>query len=324
MAADENTATVKIVERATVPERPVSPRPVRISALAVLLGLMGGIGLALITDQLEDHITGPHDLEAGMGIKVLALVPHVKSHDRREIATATINERFSEIAEVFAGLRTMLMSTHYKEHSQVVLVASSVPEEGKTITSCNLAAAFAKNGCSVLLIDFDLRKPRIAGIFPMPAGTPGLMALLSEPAADVDFASLVYPSGCAHLSVIASRPTDKASPAEVVGGERVTQLLAWARQRFDHVILDAPPLGLVSDALVLAGHADCTLVMARPETSRKRATFHTIHRLRETGVSLVAAVINDVDFSKGTYYSPNYHYYGHYKSYAAEGKETPS
>ena len=173
MAADENTATVKIVERAVVPERPFGPHSVRIISLAVVLGVVVGLGLGLLTDHLEDHITGAHDVEAGMGIKVLAMVPHVKSRDRREIALATINQRFSEVAETFAGLRTMLSSSQYKDHSKVVLIASSVPEEGKTITSCNLAAALAKNGRRTLLIDFDLRRPRIAGIFFNAAGDAG-------------------------------------------------------------------------------------------------------------------------------------------------------
>jgi capsular exopolysaccharide synthesis family protein len=312
MAADENTATVKIVERPSLPEKPIKPKPMRIMALAILLGLAGGLGLALVTDTLENHITGPQDLEAGMGIKVLAMVPHVARGLRRDIATASLHQRFSEITESFAGLRVMLDSTQYKDLSKVVLVASSVPEEGKTITSCNLAIASAKNGQRVLLIDFDLRRPRLVGIFPMPPGGQGLLDYLSSPDTNDSPAVLAYATECPNLTVIASRPVKGASPAELVGSRKVTDLLTWARTNFDRVILDAPPLGLVSDALVLSGLSDCVLVMARPEISRKRATFHTIHRFREAGVRLISAVINDVDFSKST------SYYGHYQAYPPE------
>ena len=102
----------------------------------------------------------------------------------------------------------------------------------------------------------------------------------------------------------------------------MAQLLVWAREQFDQVVIDAPPLGLVSDALVLAGLADCTLVMARPETSRKRTTFHTIYRFREAGVRHIAAVINDVDFSKGaSYYGLDGRYYSHYQAYPPDSEE---
>lgn len=316
MAADENTATVKIVERSSVPERPIRPNPARVIALTFLVGLIGGIGLALVTDTLEDHITGPQDLEA-IGTKVLAMVPHATRGTRRDIATASLNQRFSEITEAFAGLRSMLDSSQYKDHSKVILVASSVPEEGKTITSCNLAIACAKNGQRVLLIDFDLRRPRLVGIFPMPPGNRGLLDYLASPGTSP--AELAYVTGCPNLTAIASRPVKEASPAELVGSKSVAELLSWARERFDRIILDAPPLGLVSDALALGGLADCVLVMARPETSRKRATFHTIHRFREAGVPLISAVINDVDFSRDSvYYNAYYHNYSHYRAYPPE------
>jgi len=319
MAADENTATVKIVERPSIPEAPIKPKPFRIIAMAILLGLMGGVVLSLIVDTMEDHVTGPHDIESDAGIKVLAMVPHVKAGQRRDIATASLNQRFSQITEAFAGLRSMLDSTQYKNHSKVILVASSIPAEGKTITSCNLAIACAKNGQRVLLIDFDLRRPRLVGIFSMPPEGRGLLDYLSDTSTDTSPAKLAYATDCSNLAVIASRPVKGASPAELVGSKKVTELLTWARENYDRVIIDAPPLGLVSDALVLGGLSDCVLVMARPETSRKRATFHTIHRFREAGVRMISAVINDIDFSKGSPYNTySYHYYGHYQPYPAE------
>lgn len=317
MAADENTATIKIAERPTVPEKPIKPKPLLIIALAVFLGLIGGVTLALITDTLEDHVTGPADIENGIGVKVLALVPHVNIGSRRDIATISLNERFSQITEAFAGLRSMLDSAQYKERSKVILIASSVPAEGKTITSCNLAITCAKNGQRVLLIDCDLRRPRVAGIFHMPPDGHGLLDYLSSAEASAARPDqLVYSTECPNLSVIASRPVKGASPAELVGSRKVVEVLSWARQNFDRVIIDAPPLGLVSDAVVLGGLSDCVLVMARPETSRRRATAHTVHRFRESGVTMLAAVLNDIDFTKGSSYnSYSYHYYGHYQSY---------
>ena len=286
--------------------------------LALAVGLICGIGLALVTDTFEDHVAGPVDIELGLGVKVLAMVPHVSGGSRRDIATASMNQRFSQVTEAFAGLRSMLDSAYYKDRSKVVLVASSMPEEGKTITSSNLAIACAKNGQKVLLIDFDLRRPRLVGLFPMPGNWHGLLDFLASSGEGKDFAELVYHADCPNLSIIASRPVQGASPAEVIGTQKVVDLLSWARSTFDRVVLDAPPLGLVSDAVALAGLADCVLVMARPETSRKRALAHTVQRFREAGVQVIAAVMNDMDFSKGAYYSPYNQYYSHYKAYAPE------
>ena len=317
MAADENTATVKVVERAQRPEKPVKPRKLQILILAVLLGLGGGVVLALLVDKLEDRMDSPGDVERISGLKVMAVVPHVASRDRNAVATASINHRFSEVAEAFASLRSMLDSPQYRERSKVILVVSSIPGEGKTITSCNLAAAGAKNGQRTLLIDFDLRRSRLAGIFPMPAGPCGLLEILNSEQPDVAVEALGYLAGCDNLTVIASRPVKDASPAELMGGAKVAGMVNWARASFDRVIIDAPPLGLVSDALVLAALVDCVLMMARPDVTHKRLFCHVASRFREAGVGTLAAVVNDVDFSKTTYgaYSPYYHYQKHYKSY---------
>ena len=315
LSADENTATVKLVESASRPIQ-VQPRPVRILFMALLIGLGIGFGLAFLTDVLEDHVMGANDIETGSSIKILAVIPHVKTRDRKEIATASLSHAFGEMAEAFAGLRSVLDSAAYRDHTKVILVGSSLPEEGKTTTCCNLATACARNGQKTLLVDFDLRRPRIGRIFPMPAGCRGLLEYLADEPSDPK--KIIYASGCAGLSVMASRASGGARPAELVGGAKVAELLAWARANYDRVIIDAPPLGIVSDALSLAGLADCVLVMARPATSRKRAVRHTIRRFQDVGVQAIAVVMNDLDHSKFAYhgYGPYYHYRKHYSSYA--------
>ena len=320
LSADENTATVKLVEVFPVATL-VYPRPLRILFMALMLGFAGGFGLAFLTDLIEDHVVGAGDIETGTGIKILAIIPHVKVRDRKEIATASLTHRFSEMAEAFAGLRSVLDSAVYREQTGVILVASSLPEEGKTTTCCNLATACALNGQKTLLIDFDLRRPRVGGIFPMPPGHRGLLEYLAGK--ETQPQKIVYAGGCKNLSVIASRVTDNARPAELVGGAKVADLLAWARANFDRVLIDAPPLGIVSDALSLGGLADCVLVMARPATSRKRAVRHTIRRFQDVGVRALAVVMNDVDHSKFAYhgYGPYYHYRKYYSSYAPAASE---
>lgn len=307
LSADENTATVKQIQAASAPIQ-IKPRPLQVWILALILGLVGGLGIAVLSETVEDHVVGANDIEAGMGVKILAVIPHVRTRERKKIATASLTHCFKDMAEAFAGLRSVLDSAVYRDQAQMILVASSLPEEGKTTTCCNLASACALNGQKTLLIDFDLRRPRVAGIFPMPEGHRGLLEYLASEAAQPR--EIVYASECKNLSVIASRSSAEARPAELVGGTKVADLLIWARANFERIIIDAPPLGIVSDALALAGLANCVLVMARPATSRKRAVRHTIQRFQDVGVANLAVVMNDVGHSKVAYrgYGPYYHY----------------
>ncbi len=316
MAADENTATVEIIEPAMPPEKPIHPRSTIILALSIILGVGAGTGLALGVDHLEDHIVDPDDV-AIWGVSLLAIIPHVKKVNRTSVALASLRDRFSQVTEAFAGLRAMLDSPQYHDEAQVVLIASSMPSEGKTVTSCNLAAAWAQKKRRVLIIDFDLRRPRLANIFGMPPRHPGLLSALSENDDLQTGENLAFQSSdCPTLDIIATRPVTGASPAELAGTKAVVNLLDWARKHYDHIVIDAPPLGIVSDSLALAPLADTVLVMVRPATSRKKVTQHTINRFQESGIKNIALIMNDVDFSKMGYgsYGSYYHYNKQYKT----------
>ena len=312
LSADETTATVKVVEWASVPKSPVKPRQLRVMAVMLFLGGVIGCGLALFTDSLEDHITGSGDIEQTLGLKVLGMVPKMRDvGERKDLAKMSLNDKFSQVAETFAGLRAILDSAQYKEFSGTVLVASTMPEEGKTITSCNLSIMSAKAGMKTLLIDMDLRRPRVGRIWNMPDSTPSLINVLAENATD-RFGELPFETDCPNLHVVGSRPVSDISPAELLGRKSVLDFLKWAQEHYDRVVIDSPPYGIVSDSVVFAGSAGCVILVCRPGRSRKRAMRHAIQHFREVGANLIGTMVNDVDFKKDAYFSNYDHYYGHY------------
>ncbi len=310
LAADENTATIKVSEWPVVPEEPVKPRPLRIIALMFILGGVTGLGLALVTDTLEDYVTDVGDVEVLTDIKILAAIPHERKRNRAAIAKAAVNEKFSLMTESFAGLASMLDTPQYKDVN-VILLTSSIPAEGKTITACNLALTLAKNGKKTLLIDFDIRIPRICGIFTMPPNYDGLIKYLDNPTVSITN-EIIYETELANLHVVGTRPDSEMSPSEMVTGSNIADLMKWARKNYDKVVLDAPPLGIISDAIVLAGVSDMVLLAVRPWASKKHLVVQTVIRLREAGVNLISAVVNDVRMEKSSHYKTQYHYAGRY------------
>lgn len=316
LSADENTATVKIVERATQPERPIKPRKLVVLLVWLMMGLAGGIGMALLTDILEDYITGPADIEIGVGLSILALVPKVKGTNRESLATACMTDKFGQFAEAFAGIRGALDSSKYKQLSHTVLISSTAPDEGKTIVACNLSIMCAKSGARTLLIDFDMRRPHMYKIFGMPEDHPSLIHVLGAQDAS-SFSQMPFKSSCPNLDVIGGRVSTDLSPAEIIGSRVVRDFIRWAAKSYDRVIIDAPPFSVVSDPMVLADIVNCVIMVCRVNQSRKRAIRHAVSHLRETGASVIGAVVNDVDYQKGLYTGEyaNYHGYYNYHKY---------
>jgi succinoglycan biosynthesis transport protein ExoP len=321
MAADENTATVKIIERAAVPLRAYWPNPRSTVLLALAGGVLAGLLLSLLKELLQNHIISPQDVEAHAGVKVLAAVPHMRARARKDLARACLSQQSNRMVEAFAGLRTSIDVGPNRSKNRVIVVSSAVPQEGKTTTCCNLAISLARNGERTLLIDFDLRRPRVGEVFSVPEDKRALLTALAVPDVQMDFAGLVISGPCDNLSLITTRVVPSVAAADVIGGRRAADLVAWARERYDRVILDAPPLGLISDAIVLAGRADMALVVVRPGVSKRRLTRHVVQRFREAGLQNIAAVVNDLrlmhaGYGQGVYQQYYAHYDEHYRGAA--------
>jgi polysaccharide biosynthesis transport protein len=322
MAADENTAVLKLMQAAILPETPIAPRMVRVLALALMFGGLFGYGISLVIEILEDKLTGIKDLDR-MGMAVLAIIPRQKQAERRRLATLCLEDKFSHVSETFASLRTLLTYKEARERYKVILVASTQAEEGKTVVACNLAIAMAQSGRKTLLIDFDLRRPRLCSIFAEGKELVSLLHTLDQENYDA-FNTLPVSGGIENLEIITSQTSDSISPSVIVGGKGPAALIAWARKQYDCVIIDSPPLGVVSDSQSIADAVDGVIFVAKPEFTRKRALRHTVERIEAINTNVIGVVLNNVRIRRHFTYSSSYHHYASYHSYGsytAQSKE---
>lgn len=329
LSADENTAIVKIHEKARIPSHPIKPQRNRSMAIGLLVGLLCGGLLTLTIDNMDDRVGSMPDVEHIIGIRVLGLIPHAARSRREDLAMASIDHRFSRISEAFANVRSLLNSLQLREQTKSILVASAIPEEGKTITACNLAISFAMAGRRTLLVDFDMRRPRLRGIFGKPTEQTSLLHALSSGDRS-RFDELPFETDCPHLDVITSLPAEDISPAETMGHDVIGDFMRWAAEKYDRLIIDSPPCGVVSDAMVLADHVGAVIIVCRPSQSRKKPTRQLVRQLRDIGANIIGTIINDVDFSRTSsrsaydYTHPHSYYrYGDYHA-AAKRKDRKS
>ena len=297
LAADENTATVKVVEPAVlVGGGGISQRSL-ILLLGFLLGLAGGVGLVLLVEILEDRFIGTDDLERAVGLPVLGLVPLLRGKDRHAIGRVVELDRFGRGAEVFASIRSKILSFSSERRIACLLITSAAPREGKTVTAANLALSFARSGVRTLLVDFDLRRPAVSKVFGLPKDGPCLMDVLGRKKTE-SFAGLPQPTECADLCVVGNRASQDFSAAEIMGSQMVRDFIGWARSSFELVIMDSPPFGVVSDSLVLAGMAEGVLFVNRPGISRRRMLRSMIEEFGDAGAPLLGVIVNGVKFSR--------------------------
>lgn len=314
LSADENTAVVKVLEQASVPGSPFSPQPGKIIAMAALIGLLCGGMLAFVTVILDDRISSLIEIERTMGFKVISVIPHATAAERKDLALATLDRKFSHLNECFAGIRSLLDSPQYRDVSKSILIASDRPEAGKTITCCNLAIASARSGKKTLLVDFDMRRPRLRGIFTTLNRDESLLHVLAAEETE-KFELLPAETQCPNLFVITSHPSKTISPSETLGGSAVQKFFKWATENFDRVVIDSPPCGLVSDAAVLGSMTGCTLLVCRAKTSRKRGVRHALDTLVDRGANVIGIIVNDITPSKINDVGYRYYPYAYQQKY---------
>lgn len=291
--------TATVFDPAHVVPGRVSPKPTRNIAIAAVLGLVLGLIAAFLREHFDRALRTREGVERAFALPVIGQVPFER-RARKDVRSVTWSP-VGEVAEAYRGLRANLQYLAVRRPLRTILVTSPAPEQGKTTVTANLALAIARSGASTVVIDGDLRRPRIEGTFGLPPGGPGLTSVLvgSVPLEHV-VRDLELPldehgrAQNARLSFVPSGPLPP-NPTELLSSPPMEELLARLSAAYDYVLIDSPPLLLVADALELARNVDGAVLCVR----KSRATTDEARELRSTvdrlGVNLVGIVLTDVE-----------------------------
>ncbi|MCO5171477.1 MAG: polysaccharide biosynthesis tyrosine autokinase, partial [Planctomycetes bacterium] len=333
VATESKDSTVFVIDPAEVPTLAVSPNKRRSLSMAIVLGLAGGIGLCFLVDYLDRSLKTKEDVERILQLPVLGFAPAVDESEADLALNGPVELRAARdprchLAEAFRTIRTGVsfgVMGGTGERTRKLVVTSALPGDGKTMVALNLAIALAQLGKRVLLVDADMRRPRLSGLLGVDGVSPGLSTLLAgeEELARVDVAPRPVLE-CETLAVLPSGPVPP-NPADLLNGERMSALLEACEQRFDWVILDAPPAAL-ADPTILATHVKSVLFVVRSFRTPRELARRACQGIGAVGARVVGVVLNNVDLPAGgaAYgYGYGYGYGAYYRQDGESARKLP-
>ena len=288
--------SVSVVQPATPPVRPVSPRIPLNVGLSALLGLLAAAGLVTCFEYFDDKLSSPERVHDSSGLNTLGRLPRVKTAKRGRVSIAASSAE----SEAYRKLRTNLEFCTLDEPWRTLLVTSPGPGDGKTTVASNLARMMAEEGKNVLLVDLDLRRPSVHTEFGL-ENFRGVTNLLLDDRADVN--AYLTLTDCSGLRLLTAGPLPP-NPAELLGSGRFNELLETLRARFDAVVLDSSPVLAVTDPALLSTRVDATLLVVNAQRSRVRQLRATVEALQTVGARLLGVALNCLQAdAPGSYYA---------------------
>ena len=325
VSSGDRSNEVSIETPSRLPKEPIGPQRLRNILIALFLSLGAGVGLALLLDFLDDTVKSIDDVDRYLHVPALALIPASRGDRGRLIgisptpaagpaestALAMIDDVRSPIAESYRHLRTSLLLSSAGQPPKTILVTSSQPSEGKTTTAVNTAFMLAQTGVEVLIIDCDLRRPRLHSQFGV-SNSKGLTNWLSGET-DLD-AMMQNDEKHPNLKVLTSGPIPP-NPAELLGSDEMRKLLSLLSERFAHIIIDSPPAISFTDASILSTMVDGVVLVVHGGRSSRAVVRRAKQQLLDVGAHIFGVVLNNVKLETQDYY-----YSGYYSSYYSEAE----
>ncbi|HEX8323499.1 MAG TPA: polysaccharide biosynthesis tyrosine autokinase [Tepidisphaeraceae bacterium] len=305
---DVGSLTVSVLETAK-PGSLVRPLQTKVLGMALVAGLMSGVGLAMLRDLMDQRLRSADEITAVLDLPILGVVPHMMGKNRAPERGRTVHTQpRSNIAEAYRTIRTAVsFGAGDGVTPKTLLVTSPAPGDGKSTCCSNLAVAFAQSGRRTLLIDADCRRPTQDRIHEIEPGH-GISDVL---AGQVDLADAVRKTEIENLFILPCGVVPP-NPSELLDSQALIDLLQRVSQEYDQVLIDSPPVVPVTDARILAASCDAAIIVLRAERSTRRLAEHASDALASVGANLIGVIVNDVPRGKNGQGYDYYYGYGQY------------
>ncbi|MCX5853873.1 MAG: polysaccharide biosynthesis tyrosine autokinase [Deltaproteobacteria bacterium] len=313
MTEDIRTGNIRIVDPAEIPKSPVKPKKTQNILLAIVVGLSMGVGLAFFLEYIDSTIKLPDEVSHLLKVPYLGPVPALASEAEAEGKEAEkkpeddLISHFSPkstASESYRGIRTALLLSSADRPPQVILVCSSAPREGKTITSANIAITMAQAGGKILVLDCDMRRPKLHKLF----GTDRDKGMSNILAGFCGMDEAVVHTHIPNVDIIPSGPIPP-NPSEILSSHHMKELIEQARTRYERIIIDSPPITAVTDAVILSSFADGVVIVIRAGETHREIIRNGIAQLKAVNAHILGAVLNGVEMGRDSYYYYQYYYY---------------
>jgi succinoglycan biosynthesis transport protein ExoP len=315
-AGDLQTTVGRVIDPATVPGGPFAPQKNRIVTTVAVVTLFVAIVLALLLDRLANTLNSTADVEHRLNVPALGVLQKIKGFAKKGFVSevAFFHDSQSTFSEAVRTVRTSVLMSALDEAHKVVVVTSSVPEEGKTTVSFNLAGALGQVK-KVLLIDADLRRPKIGRLLGREVKQPGLADLVSGQA---QLSQCVFFDDRAGIYILTSG-TVPPNPLELLSSKKFADAMTKLREAFDVIVIDSAPLQLVSDAQVLSQFASSVIYVVKADSTPYQVAQNGLKKLRRVNAPILGVVLNQLDLEKAEKYYNEYSGYRSYKGYKKYG-----
>lgn len=301
---------------------PIAPRRLMTVLAALFLSTLFGMGLALFLEYLDDTIRTVEEIESVLQLPALAAIPTIESIPKRKLLLVGASgeeeeeransellifaDSRSALSEAYRQLRTSILLSTAGHPPKSLLITSSLPSEGKTTTATNTAISLAQTGAKVLIVDADMRRPRLHSVFNIPNGE-GLSTLLSSESSDADITRVVKTDDGTQLHLLTSGPIPP-NPAELIGSDQMANLLKKLQNHYTHVVIDSPPITSFTDGVLIASMVDGVILVVHSGKSSRQVVKRARQLLQDVGARVLGVVLNNVNLRS----QDNYHYYQTY------------